>query len=859
MKALLRILDALLGPAHSTLIGDLAACYHEERRARGLLLASLWLTGQLLLAVPRVLWLNLIWEREMLKNYVTVALRQMRRAWSFSLINVLGLAMSLAVCLVILSLLHDQRGFDTFHPDGDQVYRVTSRVTESFGTFSMATSSGPLGPELVAASDDVEALVQLRRTWGHLQREDGFRVDFAGLYAPPGFFDLFGFPLEGSIPSQALDDPFEVVISRDVAESLFPGQDPIGRTLEWEGMFPVVVGGVMAPPPGKTHLRADVLVSFETLHARAARGSEMALEDWNRNTAYYNYLRLKPGADPAAIAAMANTLSLSHYTGDGESPTFAMQSLGSINLGRDLSNQIAEVMPRGFAIILSALALVLVLTAVFNYVNLTIARSLRRTRELGIRKVVGARRGQLMQQLVAEAVLTALLALAIAGAALTWLLPQFNNLSAVSADAVMRVESISSGLVLQFVLLAVVLGVLAGLVPAWRMSRVAPALSVKGRLSAPRRGRFGVRKALVVVQFVVSMVAISVTVLLHRQIDFISGSELGFDEATLVNVDLQGLDPDLVRAELLAVPGVEQVSLMSAPPSSGTRTTTDIQTDRMTDPMLLPRYSVDAHFLDQYRVQLLAGRELREGAQAELLLNEAGVAALDLGPPEQAVGTILTFDEALVQAPATLVGVVTNFYADGVERGYQPVALVSRPALYTTASVRMAAGSVRGAMERLGGAWERLAPGTTLEAAFFDAQIQESYRDMRATGRILGTFVVLIVMIAGLGLLGMVGYAAEVRVREVGIRKVVGATMGQLVGLLSREYLMLVGIALVLAMPVAWIITNRLLEQYAQHVVHTPWGLLLSVSPVIVAALVIVVSQTLRAALTNPVEVLRSE
>lgn len=798
----------------------------------------------------------------MLKNYLLIALRQMRRQWTFSVINVAGLALSMSVCLLILTLLNAQRGVDSFHEKSDRIVRMTTSVQDVNRSMRLATSAVNLGPELARQSPEVESLLQMRRSGGHLVREDGLRSSFQGIYATPELFEFFDFDLKAGSEVSALDAPFQVVLSSELAAVLFGDSNPVGRALEWQDVGVVTVSGVLQPPVEYSHLRADAFISFSTMESFVASGSDLLLSSWSQQTQFYNYLLLRPGADRSSIAELANTLAVQHHA-DTETnpPTYRVQELTSINLGADLSNQIARVMSWEVALVLSILAGILVIAAIFNYVNLTVARSVRRTREIGIRKVLGAERKQLLQQLVTESTVTALVAMLVAMALLAWLVPQFNALSAFSGDDMMQISGISPRLVLQFVAFAIVLGMLAGLLPALRMSRWAPAITLKGVMKSGSQ-RFGLRKALVVGQFAVSMVAIVMTLVIYRQAAFMMTAELGFDEADLAHLELQGLNYETVRSELMSVPGVALVAATSEPPSGGSRTWTDIRTQDMTEPTYMEVYSVSESFLDQYRIPLVAGQNLRverdRGDGGAILLTESAALKLGYSPATDAIGESVLFDMTSRDALSPVSGIVADFYTNGLEDGQGAAVLHVRPERWRFASIRLE-GDRTHTMSGIEEVWLRLAPGSTMRYKFFDDQVREGLSSMSDGVRILGLFAFLIMAIAGLGLFGMASYAAETRVREVGIRKVVGAEVGHLVSLLSRELLILVGLALVLAVPLAAVLSGQYLSLFAEHVTMGPWTLLLGVAPVLALALVTVGSQALRASLRDPVEVLRAE
>ena len=453
---IIRAAERILGEDHHCLIGDIEWTYRSRSEENSPFLAVLWLWWAVFSLVPRLFVRDLIWQHTMLKSYLTVALRQFNKYKSFSIINVLGLALSMSVCLLILTMIQDFRSDDSFHENADRIYRITSGVTESWGSFETATSSVMLGPELMRELDDVESIVQMMRTRGELTRDDGRMSTFAGLYVQPTFFEFFDFKFVKGNPEHALSRPFQIVITEELAGRLFPDRDPIGELVERAtGMFEVT--GVLARPERRTHLDFDVLISFSTLGSLYADQDANPLDSWGNNTRFYNYLMLRNGASISRIEDVANIMGVAHHTSSESDPAaYSLQSITAINLGKDLSNEIGDVLPGVFAIVFSLFALLLIGMAAFNYVNLTVSRALKRRAEIGVRKVVGAHRRQLIQpqQL---------------------LLPQFNSLGEFSENGKqISMSSFDPILLIKFVVFAVILGLFAGIVPALRVSRQSP-------------------------------------------------------------------------------------------------------------------------------------------------------------------------------------------------------------------------------------------------------------------------------------------------------------------------------------------------------------------------------------------------
>ena len=860
----IRLAERLLSEDHHCLIGDVEWTWRELRADRGFLSAHAWLWGTVILLVPRLLMRDLFWQHTMFRSYIKVALRQINKYKAFSAINVVGLALSMSVCLLMLAMLHDYRSFDDFHPEGDRLYRVTSTIDDVWGQVEVATSSVLLGPTLLDESDDVETLLRMTKAGGKLVRTDGRMASFSGLYAEPTFFEVTGFQLSHGNPGTALSAPYSMVITQKFADEFFPDQHAVGQIVDREnGTFEIT--GIVAAPEGRSHLRFDALVSFATLEAINAGQEGNPLNQGHVNTAYYNYLRLAPGASVADVEQAAQSIGLRLNVGAESKPTsYDLQAISDLNMGRELSNEIGPVFPATMFFIFSILAAVLIGIAIFNYVNLTVSRSLRRTGEMGVRKVVGAHRRQLIQQFVTESVVTSLLALVLAIVFLQWLIPGFNSLGTISEEGMaVSLSTLQPALLLMFFLLAAGVGILAGILPALRISSISPVAAFKGSAISTMSRRFRSRKIITVVQFSLSTITIITVLVLTRQFGFLSSANLELNESEVIQVNLSGVPYEKVELAFNRIAGVELVGSTSSIPSGGSTTYTDIRTPEMEAPLTVQHFGISESFIAQYNVDVVAGRNLSDAlgtdGASSILLTEKGVAHLGLGSPEDAVGAELIFDTYRLNDRVIVAGVVSDFYSRGFENGYLPVALSLAPDLANYAVVRIAPGNPSNILRDMEASWSELAPGLPMNARFLDDIIQANVDSRKADIKIISLFGLFIVIIACLGLLGMAMFSAETRLKEVGIRKTMGADSLQLVRLLSKEYVQLTIIAVVIALPVAWILNSSMLANFANRIEIGPGTLILGVLPVIALAFLTIISQTWRAAMSSPVDVMRSE
>ncbi len=864
MPYILRVVERILSEDHHCLIGDIEWTYRALVDERGRVSATAWLWWASITLVPRLFFRDMAWQQTMLQNYLKVAFRQLKKYLAFSTVNVFGLALSMSVCLLMLTLVEDYKSYDEFHPEIDQLYRITSEAEFTWGPANMATSSVMVGPELLRDLDEVESLVQLRKTGGKLTRYDGRMASFMGLYAEPTFFDLFGFELRQGNSQTALNAPFSMVITSELAEKLFPDTDPIGQIVTRDsGEFEVT--GVFSETSPRTHIRFDAIVSFSTLPILFEGDDTFPMERWDVNSAFYNYVRLSPNASLSTVEDVANGYESQFNNGADASPTrYHLQAVKDINLGKELSNEIGPVIPATVVWVLSIFAFILIGTAVFNYVNLTISRALKRTGEIGVRKVMGAHRRQLIHQYVSESIVTSVLSLLLAIGMLYWLITGFNGIGTIAEEGMaLSFSSLNVTLLAKFLLFAAFVGTAAGIVPALRVSGVSPVRAFRGLATATGSGRFLGRKILVVFQFALSAITIITVIVLFRQSNFLLNAELGLNQEEILHLNLAGVSYSELATELRRIPGVVGVAATSHAPSGDSNTSTDIMTPEMESELLIQRFGVDEHFLEQYDIELLAGRNFSPDFGTDrknaVILNEKGVALLGLGSNEDAIGRELIFDTYSYDERVQVIGVVRNFYSNGFENGYIPVSLAFEPDFYAMATIRLAPGDPRPALAEIERIWNQHAPGLPASYQFLDDAIQAKIELRKADTTIFGFFSFMIIIIACLGLLGMAMFSAEIRLKEVSIRKTLGADTFQLTRLLSAEYVRLIAIAILIAAPVSWIFNTLILSNFENSIDIGFGTILLGVLPILFLAIATIGSQTMKAAMSNPVDVMRSE
>jgi len=791
----------------------------------------------------------------MLRSYLTVALRNLWRHRSYSINGLLSLAVSLSVCLLLVLLLYDQWRFDRHHAHADRLYRVVS-TSDRGGAF--ASSPAPLGPALQGSYAGVEAMSRVVPVSGEAI-VDGAGRAFNGYYVEPAFFELFDWPIQAGAAPEVLAQPYQALVSAGWAARVFGDMNPVGQSLELDGIGTVTVAGVLGAPPGPTHLRGDVFLSFATQAARRpAWASSWQESFWQCHT----YLRLAPGARPEQLDDALAALRAEHLPeADPRAYLFRGQAVTDIALGPQLANDLAQtqgVLPGIAGYVLGGLGLIVLLAAVFTFTNLSLARVLQRTREVGVRKTVGASRGHVMGQFLAEAVVLALLALGLAVAILPGLMGLFNGLfMAELAGLRLTLDLLRDPRVLlAFLGVAIGVGVCAGAYPAWVLSAPQPVQVLRGQLGGPARSLFGrvrLRRTLLAGQVGLSFVLVVTTLLMYRQGTYQLRADYGFDADRLVAVAVQDAPLDVLQATARALPGVEATAAVAPLPVTGTRMYHAVRVEG--DERMWRAFGGDrAALLATLGVNLVAGRMPQ--AAGDVVINEAAARAMGAAQPQAALGRTLQRGGTT----RTVRGVVRDFHVDGLHAPIEPTILL--PAEDQAPShllIRAAPGRHAAILEQVEAQWPALDPIHPFEGAPFEEALRDFLAPYRDALALVGATALFALLVTGFGLLGVAAYVTQTRRREVGIRKSLGASVAALTTRLSKEFLLLVGGAVLVAGPLSWWLSDWWLGFFAYRVALGPGTWIAAGALVLAATLGTAGVQAWRTARIDPARTLRDE
>ncbi len=793
----------------------------------------------------------------MLKNYLKIALRNVNRHRGYAFINIFGLAVGLACCLLILLFVQDELSFDRFHEKADRIYRVEMDIPAAQGTQRWDRALLPLGPLMQDAFPEIERVVRLSHRDKRLIQVDDTRFyEDAFVFAEPSFFEVFDFELLQGNPSD-LARPYTVILTETMAAKYFGPDDPVGRTLEvasrWEQQAEAYeVVGVMADIPHNSHVQARFLASFATLEAKA--GDRL----WRHIAA--TYLVLKPDHRPAELMAKFAPFEKTHiHTRFTEGTALALMPLPRIHLYAQSSDDNALQGDIRYVYLFSAIALLILLIACINYMNLATARAARRAKEVGVRKVVGAHRLQLIYQFIGDSVLFTLIALVLALAFAQLLLPLFSDLM----NRPLSLDLRAGWMLAMLAAIGLVVGVVAGSYPAFLLSRFRPVQVLKGHVRTTAWP--ALRKGLVVFQFIVTVALIACTLIIQRQMDYVQNTRLGFEKEQVVVIATQNrLDTEAaafkqvleqntaIRHVTLAshIPGYDRAFTYIAPDGIE-----DYEGDPATD-VPFDHLWVDHDYVSTLNMEVVAGRNFSEAfpsdAAETILINETTARALGWQDP---IGKTITFPQ---RETKRVIGVLRDFHSESMKHSIRRMVVELKPDP-TYVAVKLSPTDLPTVLAFLETTWDRFVPSLPFEYSFLDEHFEAMYRAEQRLGMLFGVFAALAVFVACLGLFGLVAFIAEQRTKEIGVRKVCGATVSSIVVLLSKDIARLVLVAVVVAAPLAYFAMGKWLEEFAYKIDLTPAVFLWAAALAFVIALLTVSYQAIKAALADPVEALRYE
>ncbi len=815
----------------------------------------------------------------MLRNYLKIAYRNFIRNKTFTVINLLGLVLGMAACLLLANYITFETSFDQFYEDSESIYRVTHEFYQEGELQSQSAAAySPLAPTLQNKIPEILSVVRIHPIAGTVNcGEDHSRLSFNEediYFTDDSFFDIF--PLKvASGSNHPLNYPNTAVITSEIAKKYFGDNDPIGSNLHWNdgsNQATFTVGAVVEDVPKNSHLNFDFLFSFSTLERLEASSMIPLEENWGW-PGFYTYLQVAPSVDVSTLEAKINTVVNKQIGQPGSVLKFHLQPLADIHLHSRFQDELSANGDAATVTFVSIIAGIILLIAYVNYVNLSTVRSLERAREVGIRKVMGSHQWQLVSQFLLESLLINAFALLLGFSLYYGALPFAHHFVTSSLADVLW----ESPYIVPLLLFLLFMGpILTSLYPALVLSNYQPVAVLKGHFRSSGQGVL-LRKSLVVLQYVASIAMIGGTLIVFQQIQYMRDKDLGVQLDQLLILrgpkitieENEGNRTEAFKQALRRQSMVTNVSASSAIPGTDVRNVTMYKplNETWENAHTIATLKMDADFVATYQAEIVAGRNLsgenqRDTQGKTMLINEAAALLLGFHNPETALQQTIV---PAVGEGREVVGVVKNYHQHSVAQDYEPLLFVVDPLEHAYISIKISHASLNGysdlqqLLETAEATYSQYYPGNAFDYFFLDDFFDQQYQAEVKFSRLFSFFSALAIVVACLGLFGLASYTAVQRTREIGIRKVLGASAGHVLWLLSQEYVKLIMIALAIAIPITNYFITDWLESFSFRIALDGWLLILPGVLIMAIALLSVSAQTLRAARRNPVDSLRYE
>ncbi|HEV9038400.1 MAG TPA: ABC transporter permease [Puia sp.] len=796
----------------------------------------------------------------MFRNYLRTAFRNLAKHWGFSLLNVIGLTVGMVAFFLIFLYVRFELSYDTMHSKGDRIYRIICNLQTPTETLTLNQPSWAVAPHLVGQLPEIEAAVRVSQgdnwlvTQGdeHFQQEDVAMVD-------SNFLQVFDFPLLKGNRATALKEPNSVVLTETTAKKFFGNANPMGKPLLLtRGKMHATVTGVLKDIPDNSQIKASMLVSISTVTRN--NGGGRSIDDQWGNYGPQAYVLLKPGTSAAQLQkkfpAWLEKMNGKEMHESHMIPTLLLEKLRGIYLYSDRDDSKTGHITNVY--IFSIIGAFILIIACINFINLTTARSAERAKEVGIRKVIGALRPQLARQFIGESVILCLISYLLAILLAALLIHPFNQLAGKIVSPGIFARPVDLLILLG---IAVLIGIAAGIYPALVLSSFQPAAVLKGRFASGTRG-IVLRKTLVIVQFTIATALIIGTLVVWQQLSFMRSQDLGFNQTQKMVLDTRGDSAKLtLKQEVLRIPGVLASAMSSSVPGTGNPGAYSQIQNRRGDMQVanLDLYFVDFDYIPVLKMKMIAGRAFSRDFMTDtthsMILNEAAVREFGYTSPEQALGR--QFDQW--GRKGTIVGVVKDFHFHGLQEVIKPLSMRIEPQGCDLLIVNVEGHNIPNTVAAIERLWKQMLPDKPFSYFFLDEHFDTQYRAEDRFGRLFLYFAFLAILISCLGLMGLASYSTVQRTKEIGVRKIVGASVSSIVVLLSKDFLILVGISLLIAGPAAYYFLHGWLQGFAYRIPIYWWIFVSASITALLVALLTVSFQAVRAAMANPVESLRSE
>jgi len=815
----------------------------------------------------------------MFKNYFLVAFRNLKRQKGYSLLNIFGLAIGMTACILILMYVRYELSYDKFHNDLDRVHRVVINFIRSDGSkqIGFASVAPPYGKHMRDHFPEIESVARF------LDADDILLKHGEKNYVEDDFFfteaeilNVLTIPLVKGDLQTALDNPQDMVISQSMAKKIFGDEDPIGKELAVEGLYPYIISAVMEDLPSNSHIHFNFFIQLQELRTIVGEDyySNVIYNDNFGNNLLGTYIKLYPGVDAVAfdlkirrfidelIEGWTDDEGNSHLASDRRQ--LALQNVGDIHLTSKQNKEYEPVGDIRYIKLFALIAAFILLIACINFMNLATARSANRAREVGLRKVIGANRGMLLYQFLSESLIISTIALLLAILLTQLTTPIFANF--VGKD--LSFNLFQNGFLIAFMIsILFLVGIVAGAYPAFYLSSFRPSHILRGELTKGKKGA-ALRKVLVVFQFIISASLIVCVSVVFSQINYMSHKDLGFDKENMLIIQTDNVIKNnwpVVKKEMLKIPGVLNATASKRIPSGQLNDwwgwSAEVNGETISNQFRLPNHRVDYNFFETYGMDVVAGRAFREDIatddESAVMLSEMAVQKIGWASPQEAVGSSFSIGNT----KCTVIGIANDIHFESLRNEKLPLVYYVSLANANQLALRLAPGDIPETISRVKTVWDDFHEGGSADMSysFLDDKLANNYENDTKLLTLFGMFSGLAILISCLGLIGLSAFTAEKRTREIGIRKVLGATVSNILTLLGSEFTKMVVLGSLIALPIAWYAMKLWLESFAYRINMNVGHFLLAVGITLAIAVVTVITQTLRAASMNPTDALKRE
>jgi putative ABC transport system permease protein len=794
----------------------------------------------------------------MLKNYFLIASRNLVKHKFFTIINVLGLAVGMSMALLLIALLSFVSTYDDFHENKNNIYRIISKTDDHINNRQFASAPAVLADRLKNEYHGVKEVVRIDKALNVDAEYDGKQLPLNGYFVDSNFLTVFSFPVLKGNPATAFEKTNTLLITEKASQKIFGDADPIGKVITMGSFGDFEISGLLKNHPKNSHMQFEVLASYQNLE-KAQHQSAVSIENqWKEFRDSYVYLLLPDRANPNDVEKYANSIAQEIYKKEENfNASFELQSINDIAPGRDLSNELGTDWGYGALIIFTVLTLLILLPACFNYSNISISRALKRMKEIGLRKVMGGQRDQILLQFITETVIITFIALGISYYLFTLVRYEFLSVL-VGGHDILSLDT-NARTIAYFLLFALVVGIFTGIVPGLYFSKLNPIQALKSKPTGSS-AKFNIRKTLTVFQFALSLGFIMSVVIVLSQYRQTLNYNFGFDQANILDVNLQDVDPEIFRNEFTKLSSVQSMSMSSHVMGAGSSGSTWVKGIDQSDSVEVAQMFVDHNYLSNLNLKLLTGKNFIEKASVNsnhVIVNEEFLKHFKIKQPIDAVNQVFLMDN---KKEVVVIGVVKNFHYASLRDPIKSFFFRYDASQFNMANIKVASSDMFSSITEMESVWKTIGGEKKFESQFLEDEIEEAYSFYFTMVKICGFLGLLAITISCLGLLGMVVFTVENRTKEIGVRKVMGASTTTITLLLSKDFAKLMIVAALIATPLTYLFFDKVFLTMQHY--KLPIGafeIIASLLIMLALGFITILSQTVKAAKANPVETLRNE